>query len=303
MPLWISVTIFAAFMQNLRFLLQRHLKTTTLSTSGATWSRFVFSAPLVAIIVVTYSTVSDQRIPDTNSRFWVFIISGGLSQMIATMCVVALFAHRNFAVGITLKKTEVILTAILGLALLGEAVSAPVVVAIGVGFIGVLFLSDPPKGDVAIPFMARIFNSASGYGLASGLLFGISAVGYRGASLSLDSGDVFLRASFTLAVATAIQTISLGLWLLWRDRDEVVRVFQSWRISSLVGITSMLGSLGWFTAFTLQTAAYVKALGQVELIFTFVFSIFYLRERSTRKEIIGISFIVLSLGLILWGSL
>jgi drug/metabolite transporter (DMT)-like permease len=303
MPLWISVTIFAAFMQNLRFLLQRHLKTTTLSTSGATWSRFLFSAPLVAIIVVTYSTVSDQHIPDTNSRFWAFIISGGLSQMIATMCVVALFAHRNFAVGITLKKTEVILTAILGLALLGEAVSAPVVVAIGVGFIGVLFLSDPPKGDVAIPFRARIFNPASGYGLASGLLFGISAVGYRGASLSLDSGDVFLRASFTLAVATAIQTISLGLWLLWRDRDEVVRVFQSWRISSLVGITSMLGSLGWFTAFTLQTAAYVKALGQVELIFTFVFSIFYLRERSTRKEIIGISFIVLSLALILWGSL
>jgi len=303
MPLWIPVTIAAAFMQNLRFLLQRHLKVTTLSTAGATWARFLYSAPLVALLVVVYLAVSGEAPPGTTVRFWGFIVSGGLAQIVATMCVVALFGRRNFAVGITLKKTEVMLTALVGLAVLGEAVSASVVIAIGFGFIGVVLLSDPPRGLVALPWRARLFNAASGYGLASGLLFGVSAVGYRGASLALDGGSVFLRASFTLSVATMVQTLALLAWMLWRERDEIGKVLASWRVSSLVGLTSMLVSLGWFTAFTLQNAALVKALGQVELLFTFMVSVFWLKERSTAKEIAGLAFILASLGLIVWRAL
>jgi drug/metabolite transporter (DMT)-like permease len=303
MPVWIAVTIFAAFMQNLRFLLQRHLKVTTLSTGGATWARFLYSAPLVAVLVWIYASASGQAYPGTNPRFWSFIITGGMAQMLATMCVVALFAHRNFAVGITLKKTEVILTALMGLAILGEAVSTPVLIAIGFGFVGVILLSDPPKTATPRSWQARVFNPASGYGLASGVLFGISAVGYRGASLSLEAGDVMLRASFTLSAATALQTLVLGLWLLLRERAEIGRVIASWRVSSLVGLTSMLGSLGWFIAFTLQTAAYVKALGQIELVFTFLFSALWLKEKSSTKEIGGIAMIVMSLLIIIWGAI
>ncbi len=303
MPVWIPITIFAAFMQNLRFLLQRHLKVTTLSTGGATWSRFLYSAPLVAILVFGYAAASHQSFPATNARFWAFLLSGGCAQILATMCVVALFARRNFAVGITLKKTEVILTAVLGLALLGEAVSTALLFAIGFGFVGVILLSDPPASGAPLPWRARVFNAASGFGLASGVLFGVSAVGYRGASLALAQGDVFLRASFTLSMATMAQTLILGAWLFWREREEIANVLASWRVSSLVGVTSMLGSLGWFTAFTLQTAAQVKALGQIELVFTFLFSAFWLKERSSAKEIGGIAFILLSLGLIVWGAL
>ena len=303
MPLWIPVTLAAAFMQNLRFLLQRHLKVTTLSTAGATWARFLYSAPLVAALVAGYVALSGAALPGTNARFWGFVVSGGLAQIVATMCVVALFGRRNFAVGITLKKTEVMLTALVGLAVLGEAVSLPVVIALGFGFLGVILLSDPPRGLVALPWRARLFNAASGYGLASGLLFGVSAVGYRGASLSLEGGGVFLRASFTLSAATMVQTLALLAWLAWRERDEIGKVLASWRVSSLVGVTSMLGSLGWFTAFTLQNAALVKALGQVELLFTFLFSVVWLKERSTPKEIAGLALIVASLGLIVWRTL
>ncbi len=303
MPLWIPVTLFAAFMQNLRFLLQRHLKVTTLSTAGATWARFLYSAPLVAVVVWVAATVTGEALPHPNLRFWAFILSGGLAQIVATMCVVALFSRRNFPVGITLAKTEVILTALLGLVILGEGVSTPVLIAIGLGFIGVVLLSDPPRTDVILHWRSRLFNAASGYGIASGVLFGISAVGYRGASLALESGAVFLRASFTLSAATAVQTVVLGLWLFWRERDEIGKVLASWRVSSLVGLTSMLGSLGWFTAFTLQTAAYVKALGQIELLFTFLFSVFWLKEKSSGKEVGGAALIVASLFLILWGAL
>jgi drug/metabolite transporter (DMT)-like permease len=303
MPSWVLATIFAAFMQNLRFLLQRHLKVTTLSTMGATWARFAYAMPMVAVALGLYLGLSGQPLPGATPAFWAYVVTGGLAQMLATACVVALFARRNFAVGITLKKTEVMLTALIGLVVLGEGVSPPVAAAIAVGFAGVLLLSDPPKGETALPWSARIFNAASGYGLASGLLFGVSAVCYRGATLSLEGGDELLRAATALLAATLVQTASLGLWLGWREPGQIARVAAAWRVAAPMGLASMLGSLGWFTAFALQTAAYVKALGQVELVFTFLFSVFWLRERSSAKEIGGVALIVLSVLLILLASL
>jgi drug/metabolite transporter (DMT)-like permease len=302
MPLWIIATLFAAFMQNLRFLLQRHLKVTSLSTGGATWARFAFSVPLVGVALLGYKSVTGQAWPTIAAGYWPFLIIGALAQMTATACVVALFARRNFYVGITLKKSEVILTALIGLVVLGEAVSAPVLVAIVVGFAGVLVLSDPPQ-QTGLPWTARIFNAASGYGLASGLLFGVSAVFYRGAILALDGGDAPLRAAMALLMATFVQTVTLGVWLALREPGQIMRVLASWRISSLTGLTSMLGSMGWFIAFALQTAAYVKALGQVELLFTFAFSAFWLREKTSRNELIGIALIIASLALILRAGL
>ena len=302
MPLWIAASIFAAFMQNLRFALQRHLKVTTLSTGGATWARFAFAVPFVALLLLAYKGISGQDMPAIGPGYWGYVVTGAMAQMTATACVVALFARRNFYVGITLKKSEVLLTAFVGLVVLGEAVSAPVMVAIGVGFAGVLALSDPPQ-ETGLPWSARIFNSASGYGLASGLLFGVSAVCYRGAILALDGGDAPLRAAMALLTATIVQTATLGVWLAIRERGQITAVVASWRITSLTGLTSMLGSIGWFIAFALQTAAYVKALGQIELLFTFLYSAFWLREKTTRNEVIGIALIVVSLALILWAGL
>ncbi|PTX56766.1 EamA-like transporter family protein [Litoreibacter ponti] len=289
MALWIYVSVFAAFMQNLRFMLQKHLKATKLSTGGATFSRFLFSSPLVAAGIGAYLWAGDIAVPSLSPTFFAYAVSGGIAQILATACVVALFAERNFAVGIVFKKTEVLLTALIGLVVLGEGVSAWGVVAIAIGFAGVLLLSDPPRGG------ARLFNKAAGFGLGSGLLFGVSAVGYRGAALQIDSPDVIVRAGVSLAVATAFQTVLMAAWLAWRDRGEITRVLASWRVSSLVGVTSMCGSFGWFVAFALQNAAYVKAVGQVELVFTFLASYFVFKERSTGKEIAGIALIVVSI--------
>lgn len=289
MALWIYVSVFAAFMQNLRFMLQKHLKATKLSTGGATFSRFLFSSPLVALGIWAYLTITGSAFPALSGAFWAYAMSGGVAQILATACVVALFAERNFAVGIVFKKTEVMLTALIGLVILGEGMSLFGVTAIAIGFAGVLLLSEPPKGG------ARFFNKAAGLGLGAGLLFGVSAVGYRGAALQIDSADVILRAGVTLAVVTAYQTAIMALWLAWREKGEIGRVVASWRVSSLVGVTSMCGSFGWFLAFALQNAAYVKAVGQVELVFTFLASYFIFKERSTRKEIAGILLIVISI--------
>jgi drug/metabolite transporter (DMT)-like permease len=302
MPLWIAATLFAAFMQNLRFLLQRHLKVTTLSTLGATWARFAFALPFAAAALALWLWISDQPLPRPGPGFWGFTVTGALAQMLATACVVALFARRNFAVGITLKKTEVMLTALIGFAVLGEGVSWPVLAAIGVGFVGVVLLSDPPKADTRLPWRARLFNAASGYGLASGLLFGVSAVAYRGATLALSQGDAPARAATALLAATAVQTVGLGAWLAWREAGQIGRVFRAWRVAVATGLTSMLGSLGWFTAFALQTAALVKAVGQIELVFTFLVSVFWLKERSSAQEVVGIALILGAVLIIVLGA-
>lgn len=292
MDAWIPITLTAALAQTLRFVAQKQLKTTGLSTGGATFARFVFSAPLVAVLIATYANVSGQALPGTNGRFWVFAMTGGAAQILATMCVVALFSHRNFAVGITFKKTEVVQTAIVSAIVLNERVSAEGAVAIAIGFCGVLLLSDQPGGTG--PWRTRLFNRAAGLGLLSGVLFAISAVGYRGASLSLEGGDVVLRAGITLAIVTACQTAAMAVWLRAREPGQMGAVIAAWRVGALVGVMSMIGSFCWFTAFTLQNTAYVKALGQVELLFSITASVLFFKERLSWREGAGMALLSLS---------
>lgn len=292
MDLWILITLVAATAQTVRFMLQKHLKSTRLSTAGATFARFIYSAPLVAVIATTYAIGSGQGAPGIPSQFWAYAAFGGISQILATMCVVALFAHRNFAVGITFKKTEVILAAVVGFVLLGDTITLPALGAILIGLIGVLLLSDPPKAAGGI---TRIFNRASGLGLLSGLLFAFSGTGYRGASLSLADGDAFYRAIITLAFVTAFQTVIMAIWLVWRERGEIRRVLAAWRVAGLVGLTSMIGSISWFTAFTLQTVALVNAVGQVEMILSLLASTLFFKEKVSKREWQGLGFLGLSI--------
>lgn len=301
MSLWIPITLAAAFFQNLRFMLQKQLKSTRLSTTGATFSRFVYSAPLVAGICGAYAagTGTGTAAGWPGPGFWGFAVLGGLCQIIGTLLVVALFAERNFAVGITLKKTEVMLTALAGIVILGEAVSVSGLAAIAVGFAGVFLLSSPSGSSPSCPgaserggWRARLINRASVYGIGAGLFFGLCSTAYRAATLAVPSDDFILRAGLTLAVVTAFQTLVMLAWMFLFDRAEIGRVLAAWRVGSLVGLSSMAGSLCWFMAFALMNAAYVKALGQIELVFTFLTSYFVFGERSTRRELAGVALLI-----------
>ncbi|WP_371169091.1 DMT family transporter [Aliiroseovarius sp. 2305UL8-7] len=292
MQAWIPITIIAAFSQNLRFMLQKRLKDTRLSSTGATFARFVYSAPFVAAILAGYLTATGQSLPQPDGRFFLFAFTGGIAQILATICVVALFAERNFAVGITFKKTEVVLTALVGLVVLGEGVGTAGALAIAVGFAGLILLSDPPEGGRT--GWKRFFNRAAALGLGAGFLFSVSAIGYRGAALSLPAQDVVARAGFTLAVVTAFQSTIMFIWMSIREKGEITRVFAAWRVGLWVGVSSMIGSFCWFTAFALQNAALVKALGQVELLFSYAATLFVFREKVTGREYAGTALILAS---------
>jgi drug/metabolite transporter (DMT)-like permease len=119
--------------------------------------------------------------------------------------------------------------------------------------------------------------------------------------LSLGDGDVFYRAIVTLAVVTAFQTIAMALWLVWRERGEISRVLAAWRVAGLVGLTSMIGSICWFTAFTMQNAAYVNAVGQIELLFSLMIGAFVFGEKISAREWQGLSLLTASILLLILG--
>ncbi len=293
MPLWIPVTLAAASFQTVRFMLQKVLSSVTLTSAGATFSRFIYSAPIILLLLWAYVAATGAQVPDFSARFWVFAAIGGLSQILATICVVALFKQRNFAVGITFKKTEVIQTAIVGLVVLGDDVSPLGWVAIAIGLAAVLVLSktkDNPGG-----YLRQLTGRASLLGLGSGVLFAFSAVSYRGATLQLETEDAVLRAAVTLGVVVCLQTAMMLVWLLARDPGEIARVWSARRVAVWVGLTSMGGSFCWFLAFTLQNAAYVKALGQVELLLSLLASLVFFKEVVTKREILGMGLLVLSI--------
>lgn len=292
MSLWVLFTLAAAAMQTLRFMLQKQLKGLGLSTGGATFSRFLFAAPVACVLSGLALSVNGVDLPRPGLAFWGWIALGGIAQIAATFLTVALFSLRNFAVGVAFTKTETVQVALFSAVLLGEAVSAVGWTAIMIGFGGVMLMS---RGGEA---GARIFGRPVLYGLLAGGLFGLSAIGYRGATLELMPLPFFLRALLALAAATALQTIVMSGWLVWREPGELSRVVARWRRTVLVGLTGMAGSLGWFTAFSLQNAAYVRALGQVEIVFTMIASVLVFRERLLPREASGIALVFFSVLLI-----
>ncbi len=294
MELWVIATVAAAAVQTIRFMLQKRLKGIGLSTGGATFSRFLFAVPLACFGVAVLVALHGYSIPPLGLTFWAFAIAGGVGQIIATFCTVALFSERSFAVGIAFTKTETVQVALFSAVFLAEAVSGLGVVAILIGLAGVLLLSRPPDGWIA----GKILNRATVLGLLAGAFFGVSAIGYRGATLEIANDDPLFRAMLALACVTAFQSVAMALWLRWREVGEVTRVLGAWRATLPVGVTGVLGSLGWFTAFALQNAAYVRSVGQVELIFSILVSMLVFGEKPKAREVAGMALLIVSIVLI-----
>ncbi|WP_246054908.1 hypothetical protein [Paracoccus gahaiensis] len=97
---WVLITLAAAAVQTLRFMLQKGLRATGLSTGGATYARFVFAAPLAGAALAALLLARGEALPALRPAFWLWAMAGGLAQIVATLATVALFATRAFAVGI-----------------------------------------------------------------------------------------------------------------------------------------------------------------------------------------------------------
>lgn len=299
MEVWIPITIVAAFCQNLRSALQKHLKG-KLSTGGATYVRFFYAWPFALLYLWALNTYGDMPYPEINPTFLLYCVLGGLSQIIFTGLLVWLFSFRNFAVGTTFSKTETAQVALLGFVLLGDALTTGAILAIIISVFGVMAMSVAQTNITFRTLFSSLTEKSTVIGLASGLFLGGSVVFFRGAALELDYDGYFMAAAFTLAVSVVIQTVIMGIYLLLREPGQMTAVLVNWKWSLAVGVAGVLGSMAWFTAFTLQNAALVRAVGQVELVFTFIASALIFREKTAPLEILGILLVIAGILLILF---
>ncbi|GGF06639.1 DMT family transporter [Pseudoalteromonas gelatinilytica] len=282
---WIFLTIFAAFMQSWRNALQSKLSA-TVSVAGVTLARFIVASPIAALYLFALYQYQDATLPDFNLAFIGYIVGASIVQIVATGLMVKLFKMNNFAVGAGLAKSEALMAAILGVMFFGSALSLLGWVGVFIGAIAVLLLSGIAN--------VKHFNLGTALlGLACGTSFALSSSWIREASLN--SGLTFPHsAAWVLVLIISLQTLMLCVYIALKERDTFKKMWHHKGTTTAVSVCSCLGSIGWFSAMSLQHVAYVKTLGQIEVFFTILVSILWLKQPLKRQDTAGLVLIALA---------
>ena len=290
--LWAVFTVIAAFAQTLRNAMQREL-TVTLGTVGATHVRFLFGFPFVLVFLAGVLLATGTPLPRPGWIFWPWVILGAFAQVAATALMLAAMGERSFVVTIAYIKTEPIQVAVFGLVFLGDMLTLPMMTAIIVATAGVVIMSTKKGGMVGGIRPTLI-------GLASGGMFALSAIGFRGAILSLELPSFVMAATFTLAVGIAMQAVLLSLYLALRSPGVLFAIARAWKPSLSAGLAGAVASQFWFLAFALATAASVRTLALIEVLFAQLIARFAFGQRTSAREALGMLLVVAGVGLLLW---
>ena len=293
--LWAVFTIVAAAAQTVRNAAQREL-TGKLGTVGATLVRFLFGCPF-ALVFLLAMLGTGGTLPRPPLSFWPWLFDGALTQVAATALMLAAMEERSFVVAIAYIKTEPVQVALFGLLFLGDAVTPMMAAAITIATAGVIVMSTKRstlRGAPGTGWRPTLL------GLSAGACFALSAIGFRGAILSLHDPSYAMAATFTVAAGLMVQSMLLLLYLALRDRAVLAAIFAAWRPSVFAGFMGALASQFWFLAFALATAANVRTLALVEVLFAQAISHFVFRQPVSRREGVGIAVIVLGVVLLIW---
>ena len=296
LEIWIYFTLLAATMQAVRTAGQKQLsgKLNSMATTGV---RYLYALPFAWGYLWWLLEFRDVSVPDLNNVFLQYALIACVMQIWGTACLVAAFRYRNFAVATSLAKTEAIQVAIVGALLFGATLSGLGWFSVIVGVLGVFLVS-----KVTFNFRDILADSQGligmGYGLAAGLGLAITTLLIRESSLSLNT-DLMVSAATTLVFMITIQSLISVVYIYLQDKSQLTLMLKHWRLCLFVGITSVLGSIGWFTGASYQNAAYVKALGQIEFFITLALTYRVFKETITAKEYLGMFFIISSVIILL----
>ena len=286
---WIPIVIWAAFAQTIRNATQRTL-VAELGTLSATLVRFLYGLPFAfAWLLVVYRflgpTGAALSWPPFTAAYagWVFV--GAAAQLAATAFLLQAMRQRNFIVGVTFSKTEVLQVGIFATIFLHELPTVWSALAMVIATVGVLLLSVPQQ----VPGGARVWaGNAAWFGLGSGACFALSSVGYRGASLQWSGTSPWLIGAWAVVLAQSLQSVVLGSWLGLRAPGALASIAKAWRLSLLAGMMGALASIGWLTATAMRPAGDVRTLGLVEVLFSYVVSRRLFNERMSASELTGL---------------
>jgi len=291
---WIYFTLLAATMQAVRTAGQKQL-TGHLNAMATTGVRYIYALPFAWMYLFWLADFKSLEVPPLNEQFLQYALIACVMQILGTLFLVAAFKYRNFAVATSLAKTEAIQVAVVGAIVFSTPLSLWGWLSVIVGVVGVIIVS-----KVKFTLADIIKNPGAGFGLASGLGLAITTLLIRESSLALQS-DLMISAAVTLVFMVTVQSLISVVYLWLQDKSQLSLMIKHWRLCLFVGITSILGSIGWFTGASFQNAAYVKALGQVEFFITLILTYRLFKERISRAEYFGMALIIASVViLLLW---
>lgn len=289
---WIIFTLLAVIMQSVRTAAQKQI-TQEISVQSATLVRFLFGIKFAALYFFLTMWIFQPINFELNIKF---IISGALasvSQVLATVFLIKALTLKNFAVGTALAKTEALLTAVLGSIFFSAYLNPMGYLSILFGVCGLLIASN---WDVTLKDLSD--NQSIRYGLGAGLGFALASLWIRDASLSLEIPRI-VSAAAALLYMVILQSLICLVWISVKEPEQFMLIQKNLKSSLFIGFTGVLGSIGWFTAMSLQNAALVKTLGQIEFIASLLITYLYFNEKISTREYLGIAFIAFSLLLLI----
>ncbi|RZG44683.1 DMT family transporter [Acinetobacter wuhouensis] len=291
--IWILFTLMAAFMQAWRNAFQKQLSQ-SVDVYGVTLARFIFGFPFAILYIsLLYHFQPIQTQVKFTTYFWIYIVIAGLSQIAATALMVQLFKQKNYAIGVGLAKSEAIFAAIIATTLLSDHLTAYGWFGVGLGGLAVFLLS---KGKNKEP----ISLSTLAIGMGSGLCFAITSLLVREASLELTNLPYIHRASWVLLSIIGFQCIGMLAYLILFSPKTLIAMWNKIGLTFKVSVCSFLASLGWFTAMSMQSVAIVKTLGQIEILFSLLISMYFFKEKLAKTEHLGLVLVVIAAILVIW---
>jgi drug/metabolite transporter (DMT)-like permease len=291
--LWIPFTLTAALAQVARNAMQRQL-TGPLGAWGATNIRFLFGFPFAIVFFALVLVLTGDPLPRPTPVFWPWLLLGALCQIIATGLMLLAMKERSFVVTVAYLKTEAIQTAIFGFVFLGDNLTVLKVIAILIATAGVVITAQRPGGTKGFTDLRPTV-----LGLVSATAFALSAIGFRGAIITLQSVSFVTAATYTLVFGLFVQTLVLTTYLLARAPDVLKAILRLWKPSLLAGFMGAFASQFWFLAFALTAAANVRTLALVEVLFAQTVSHYSFKQPLSARELGGIVLIVIGVALLI----
>jgi drug/metabolite transporter (DMT)-like permease len=293
--LWVPFSLAGSFAQIFRNSAQANL-TKKIGTLGATQVRFVFGLPFAVLFLLIALALTGWTLPGLSAAAIEWAVFGALCQIGATALMLVVMGKRAFGVAYAYIKTEPVVVALFGVILLGDRLPLLAWIAILVVVAGVLVASVPPGQFGTLLGETRMIL----LGLLSGGLFGLSSIAFRGGSLALDSGGYVMRSLIVLVLSLTTQTLLLGLWLAFRDREAFLGSLREWRSSLGAGFAGASASAMFITAFSLAPAANSRTLSLVELPMAAIISHRVTGRRLKPYEMIGMAVILGGVALLLY---
>ncbi|MCG7531414.1 DMT family transporter [Psychrobium sp. MM17-31] len=289
--MWIYFTLMAAFSQSWRNAFQSKLSQ-DVDVVGVTLARFLWAVPLAALYLGGLYYFQPASFPTISPLLIFFVVGAACMQILATALMVKLFKLNNFAVGAGLAKSEALVAAILGTIFFGTSLSLFGWGGVLIGTVAILLMSSR-QGIKGLSLQTLML------GLACGTSFALTSLWVREASLTLDLPTTH-RAAWVLLIVIVLQTLMLVSYLAVKRPATLRKLQEHGKLTFMISLTSCIGSIGWFSAMAYQSVPYVKTLGQVEIFFTMLVSVLWLKQPVKIKDGLGLVLIAIAAIMVMW---